>query len=118
MSNSQALLDAVDSSVQSEIDNALEMLQRNLSPAAQRRILENLVHECRQQERHSVLGCLMTTEKVAAIYGVTKRRIQAKVKLMEERGISVGMKVGRDYIFHPEELPILAPAKIGRPRKE
>jgi predicted transcriptional regulator len=111
-------MDAVDRSVQLEIENSVESLHRQRSPLAQSRILSNFAHKVRQLERHNVLMCLMTVEDVAEHFDVTVQRIRAKAKWLEERGHSAGMKVGRDWIFHPEELPNLEPLPAGRPRKE
>ena len=119
MSDYQSRLDAVDRSVQTLTKQAAADIANQRSPSAQQRIIKNLVHQVRQLERHSVLMSLMSAQDVANHYGVTKRRIQAKVKwLREERGHDVGWQVSgtNTWLFHPDELPNLSPMPAGRPK--
>ena len=118
MTNYQSRLDAVDRSVETLTNQAAEDVSRQRSPTAQRRIIENLVHQVRNLERDNVLITLMTVSDVAEHFGVSERRIRAKAKWLAERGHNAGMKVGNAWIFDPRELPNLEPLPAHRPKSE
>jgi excisionase family DNA binding protein len=55
----------------------------------------------------------LTTTEAAAYWGLSRRQVQ---RIAQTRG--VGLRVGRDLLFRPEDLDKLKPAPRGRPRKE
>lgn len=115
VTNYQSRLDAVDRTIETLTNQAVDDISSQRSPAAQRRIIEKLVHEARALERDNVLMTLMTANEVAEHFNVTPRRIRAKADWLRERGHNAGMKVGNAWIFDPRELPNLEPLPPHRP---
>lgn len=117
--------ETLDQMVQSEIDSAVETLLKGrevatVSAGSARSVFARAVQRIRAYERDSVLLGLMSTEDVAAHYGVTRRRIQAKVRWLRQRGHPVGWQIPgtRAWLFTRQELPNLAPLPAGRPKAE
>jgi hypothetical protein len=86
-----------------------------LSPVTRYRdaaIIARALHEGYRRGRVDALADLLTTEQVAAELGLTAPRIRA---LAQSR--NVGWKIGRDYLFRPEDVAALRVRIPGRPRK-
>jgi hypothetical protein len=60
---------------------------------------------------------LLTTAMVAQHFGVTARRIRAKLARLHQLGIQVGFFTGTEWLFKPSELLLFKPGRRGRPRK-
>lgn len=62
---------------------------------------------------------LLTAEEVADYYGVTSRCIRNKANSLNRNGVKVGSQIAglNLWLFSEDELPLLVPLPVGRPRK-
>ncbi len=102
----------IDTIVQAAADDLLGgQVARTITTDRAEHVCNRLALQVEQMARSRVLLSLMSTADVAEHFGVSPRRIQARVKWLRARGHDVGWHVPgtRAWLFRPEELPILEP---------
>lgn len=82
------------------------------SPIVAQKIALDALWHGYQAGRAEAIRELLTTEDMAALLGVSRRRVQA---LAKRRGI--GWSVGRDILFRPEDIERMQPGLPGRPSR-
>lgn len=109
--------------IERQITNAIADLlgnqeARTISEARARTILTTLAQHVREYAEDLVLLSLLTADDMAELLGVTARRIRAKARAMNARGVSVGWQVPgtSQWLFRPGEVELLRPMAVGRPR--
>ena len=70
--------------------------------------LGQIAHYAYQEGRNDALLGLMTSGDVAKHFGISERRARALIQNRHER-FGVGMKAGREWLIHRDELPQLQP---------
>lgn len=107
---------------QQKIDQLTESLLPNgagsITEHRLRYALDQVAQTAFSQGESYALGSLLTTEQVAEIFGVSKRRVQAIARQKHDQ-FGIGFKIpgGKEtWLFRPEEIESLRPGKTGRPR--
>lgn len=107
---------------QQEIDQLVESLLSNgeglITGTKLRHAFDQIAQTAFSQGESYSLGSLLTTDQVAEILGVSRRRVQAIARQKHDR-FGFGFKIpgGREtWLFRPEEVELLRPGKVGRPR--
>ena len=70
--------------------------------------LNQIAHYAYQEGRSDALLGIMTTSDVAEHFDISERRARALIQNRHER-FGVGMKAGREWLIHRDELPQLQP---------
>ena len=102
------MIDIITSEIEQQILALFPHGAGRASHAPVQHALEAVAQKAFQQGKsHALLG-LMTAQDVAGHFGVSPRRARALIRNRHER-FGVGMRVGREWLVHRDELPILAP---------
>lgn len=100
------------------IEHAMDaMFPHGAGNASHTRVLHHLEQIAQtaftEGKTHALMG-LMTTEDVAQEFGVTERRARALVQNRHER-FGVGLRFGKSWLVHRDELAVLRPDAKYRP---
>ena len=98
--------------VEQEIENAMQVMFSHgageTDHAHVEHILAKIAQRAFQAGRSYALLGLMTADDVAEHYGITGRRARALIANRHER-FGIGMRFGRSWLIHRDELPDLSP---------
>ena len=109
-----------DSVIESELHQAISLLQQQFPALAGREVrigsvLRPLVANVASHTRaHELLG-LRTADELAEDWGVSVRRAQAFIASLHER-FGVGRRIGKLWVLSPAEAESHRPGKPGRPK--
>lgn len=98
------------------IDSEIELALNNIFPHGDGHITRRCVKlwldkiaqlAFQEGKTHALLG-IMTATDVAAHYKISERRARALIKNRHER-FGIGMRVGKSWLIHRDELPNIEP---------
>lgn len=64
---------------------------------------------------NSEQATLLTTKDVAARLGISPLRVRQRRLALAARGVEVGRRLGREWIYREDEVELIRPGRPGRP---